>query len=142
MTNGTDCHFVLVVDSSERIRVLMADVLVSRGYVVHTTASVEAALALVTQVAFSVVVVGASELARGAGDGIKKLLAQPGILRAVVFYEPVENSVTPDFPAGVLQVLPANKRNQLAERLRSVIPPASTLHDNSNLRPTNGHPPS
>lgn len=141
MTNGTDCHFVLVVDSSERVRVLMADVLVSRGYVVHTTASVEAALALVMQVAFSVVVVGASELSRGAGEGIKKLLAQPGILKGVVFYEPMENAAAPDLPHGVLQVLPTNRRNQLAERLRSVIPPASALVDTSNLKKPNGHPP-
>lgn len=101
----------------------MADALASRGYVVHTSKNAEAALALITQVAFGLVVVGASEFA-SAGPAVRALLRCEGIRQAVVFHD--KNQVVDTsglLPGTAFEIGP---QDDPVSRLLMVVPSASS----------------
>lgn len=120
-------HFVLVVEASERLRLRMADALVSRGYVVHTSPSSEAASALAQQVNFGVVVIGPSELAGGFEASVRLLTRQPGLKRALVMYDPARGSSKAEFAPGVLQEVDSSKQGSVIDCLRLAIPDAADI---------------
>ena len=112
-------HFALIVDSDEHVRDALADVLVSRGYVVHVAPSAEAAAALSLQVGFSVIVVGASQLSQPA-PAVRALLRQEGIRQAVVFHDArLGSNVDGIAPACLAEIRPGDDQ---AARLRLLVP--------------------
>lgn len=105
----------------------MADALAARGYVVHTSRSADAALALTSQVAFNVVVVGAAEFA-AAAPVVRALLRSEGIRQAVVFFDANLGGDPALLPSGAVAEIGAIE--DPVARLRMLVPSA----DSSNVR--------
>jgi CheY-like chemotaxis protein len=118
-------QFALVVESDDQVRLHMADALASRGYVVHTSKSAEAALALTLQVAFGLIVVGSSEFA-SAGPAVRALLRSEGIRQAVVFHDKGQGGD----PSGMVlsTVVEIGSQDDPISRLLMVVPSAESTH--------------
>ncbi len=101
----------------------MADALAARGYVVHTSRGAEAALALTSQVAFNLVVVGAGEFA-AAAPVVRALLRNDGIRQAVVFFDPKLGGDPALLPSGTVAEIGA--LDDPIARLRMLVPSAGS----------------
>ena len=98
---------------------MLADVLVSRGYVVHVASGAEAAAALSLEVGFSVIVVGATQLPKSA-PAVRALLRQEGIRQAVVFRDAkLGGDVDGIAPGCLAEIRPGEDH---AARLRLMVP--------------------
>lgn len=114
----------------------LADALVSRGYVVHDAESAEAAAGLTLEVTFSVIVVGASQLAQ-AGAAVRALLRNEGVRRAVVFREADMGGDVEGLAPGV--VVEVGPKEDHAARLRMLVPLADATAALERKRKTDKH---
>jgi hypothetical protein len=114
-------QFALVVESSDSTRLKLADVLVSRGYVVHTCPNADAASGLTQEVAFGLIVIGVGQVIQAPAI-VRALLRQEGLRQAVVFHDSKSGGVTEGFAPGVLVELAP--RDDIAARLRMLVPMA------------------
>lgn len=111
-------HLALVVESDETQRMRMADALVTRGYIVHTSASAEAAAELTHQVAFGLMVIGPQTLGTEA-PAVRALLRHEGVRQAVVFQH--DSSSAPDVgiaPGVLIRLAPGE---DAAAKLRALV---------------------
>lgn len=114
--------FALVVTSDARLRIRLTEVLVSRGYVVHTSESAESASALSGEVTFSVVVTGPEQVSQAA-HAVRALLRQEGLIHAVVFHFAGDDTKGIDAPA----LAEITLDEDLAARLRLSVPAANAI---------------
>jgi len=129
-------QFALVVESNDRLRVKLADALVSRGYVVHDAENAEAAAGLTLEVTFSVIVVGASQLAQ-SGAAVRALLRNEGVRRAVVFRDATLGGDVGGLAPGV--VVEIGAKEDPAARLRMLVPLADATAALERKRKTDKH---
>lgn len=119
---GTETsHLALVVEADEMLRMRVADALVTRGYIVHTSASAEAAAELTLQVAFGLLIVGPTTLAAET-PAVRALLRHEGTRQAVVFQHDHDNAHQDGIPADALVRLA--KTDDIAAKLRMRVPAA------------------
>ncbi len=118
-------QFALVVESQDSTRLKLADALVSRGYVVHTSRSAEEASSLVQEVAFGLIVIGVGQVAKAAA-AVRSLLRQDGLRQAVVFRDAKLGGEVEGFAPGV--IVEVGPREDVAARLRALVPMAHSTN--------------
>jgi ActR/RegA family two-component response regulator len=120
-------HFGLIVEPQASLRQLLAEALAARGYVVHTSESVDSATALASHVSFSVLVAGPGVLARSEAAALNALLKGESLLRSVVLHDPRLSKAELKAATAVIRTVDCRQEDLMLAALRLILPLAQEL---------------